>query len=310
MQLDVLLLLALPAAGKSELRRYLEHLDPETAASEMCLGPTVQLDDYPYVHLMRRAAQEMAALGADPVFFDDPESPWRDKGDWLTLIHLINEDFTALTSSGEPDPVRMLERIDGARIKAGIEPAFRGLTAESRAALEKSLAPDIARLVQAMPAPARPGDTIVIEFARGAPQGAGFPLSPPLGYAASLTSLDDVILSRAAILYVWVEPAESRRRNRERVRPAGDASTLYHGVPEAVMQLEYGSDDITWLESQARRTGTIPVGDRDIPLVRFDNRQDRTSFLRDEPERWPPEKVRDLHRTLSEALCSLARVWS
>ena len=39
--LDVLLLLALPASGKSELRRYLAHLDPEIAAADFGLGPTV-----------------------------------------------------------------------------------------------------------------------------------------------------------------------------------------------------------------------------------------------------------------------------
>jgi len=45
--IDVLLLVALPASGKSEVRRYLASLTPEQCRDEMHLGPTVQLDDYP-----------------------------------------------------------------------------------------------------------------------------------------------------------------------------------------------------------------------------------------------------------------------
>ena len=52
--LDVLLLLALPASGKSEVRRYLASLTPEQCRRDFHMGPTVQLDDYPYVHMMRQ----------------------------------------------------------------------------------------------------------------------------------------------------------------------------------------------------------------------------------------------------------------
>jgi hypothetical protein len=110
----------------------------------------------------------------------------------------------------------------------------------------------------------------------------------------------------AHILYVWVDPAESRRRNRERARPDGDASILHHGVPEAVMRNEYGTDDIEWLESQARIPGTIPAAGRDLPFARFDNRSDRTSFLREDPDSWPAESVSTLHRDLAAALSTIA----
>ena len=52
--IDILLLLALPASGKSEVRRYLANLTPAQCRDDFHLGPTVQLDDYPYVHMMRR----------------------------------------------------------------------------------------------------------------------------------------------------------------------------------------------------------------------------------------------------------------
>ena len=59
--LDTVLLTALPASGKSEVRRYLALQDARTVAEDFHMGPTVQLDDSPYVHMMRRISQEMTA---------------------------------------------------------------------------------------------------------------------------------------------------------------------------------------------------------------------------------------------------------
>ena len=94
--IDTLLLLALPASGKSEVRRYLASVDPEVAADDFRLGPTVQLDDYPYVHLMRRIDEELRALNAGPVFFAANDQPMMKGRDWATLIELVNEDYAAL----------------------------------------------------------------------------------------------------------------------------------------------------------------------------------------------------------------------
>jgi hypothetical protein len=306
--IDVLLLLALPASGKSEVRRYLDHLDPTSALRDMALGPTVQLDDYPYVHLMRRVSQELRALGEDPVFFETDDSPWLNSADWLTLIHLLNEDFTVMVAGGgdQQTPSNLLDRIDRARVRAGATAPFEALDRRSREEVESRIADDMTDLQPIKEA--GQGSTIVIEFARGGPQGADKPLPHPLGYASSIAALTDEIRSRSSILYVWVEPEESRRRNRDRARPGreGDASLLHHGVPEEVMLENYGTDDMAWLETQARLPGTIPIGSIDIPIQRFDNRTDRTSFLRAEPETWPVEAVQILHHDLSAALSSLA----
>lgn len=308
-QLDVLLLLALPASGKSEVRRYLDHLDPESARRDMALDPTAQLDDYPYVHLMRRISQELDALGEDPVFFESDEAPWKEPLDWLTLIHLINDDFSQMGAGGgaTSTPSDLLDRFDDARRLAGAPEPFRGLGPRVRATLEAGIATDVAALTPV--ASASSDSTIVIEFARGGPVNSGLPLPHPFGYASSIEALSAEIRRRASILYVWVEPKESRRRNRARARPGrkGDASILHHGVPETVMAADYGIDDMDWLEGQARTPGTIPIETSDIPMQRFDNRTDRTSFLRGEPSEWPPDAVAELHRDLSAALLRLAR---
>src|SRR5439155_10257299 len=94
--IDVLLLLALPASGKSEVRRYLAHLTPEQCRDDFHIGPTVQLDDYPCVHMMRRVSQELRARGQDGVFFDSDDQPMKEPRDWGTLVELLNEDYADL----------------------------------------------------------------------------------------------------------------------------------------------------------------------------------------------------------------------
>ena len=309
--IDILLLLALPASGKSEVRRYLDHLGPRRA--DLHLGPTIQLDDYPYVHLMRRISEEQRAMGCQPAFFVSDDTPFRDPRDWITLIHLVNEDFAGLgATTRHPDGAgRLLARIEAARMRAG---GSVPIATDERDALEEALGGDAAELAAALPTPGPDdldGATIVIEFARGGPEGATAPLPHPLGYEHSLAALSPDILDRASILYVWVTPEESRRRNEERAVPGrdGDASILHHGVPEAVMRGDYGMDDIGYLAETSPEPGTIAVRSANdvhlLPFARFDNRQDHTSFLRGDPDRWPADSVATLHARLATALDAL-----
>lgn len=312
--LDALLLLALPASGKSEVRRYLEHLPEDVCVSEMRMRPTIQVDDYPYVHLMRRISEEQLVLGLDPSFFASGEAPFIHPGDWLTLIHLVNEDVAGLgmVTEHDPDPSALLDRFDRARALAGVGPIPR----EGRKDLAAAIAEDAGTLAASLPVADQDrlaASTILIEFARGGPEGASLPLDPPLGYQHSLAALHPVVLDRASILYVWVTPEESRRRNRERAKPGpeGDASILHHGVPEVVMRGDYGIDDMAWLEQTSPVPGTIAVdrgdmGRHRLPFARFDNREDLTSFLRDDPERWPQSDVERLHAALSAAFTQLS----
>src|SRR5690349_6815303 len=137
--LDVVLLLALPASGKSEVRRYLASLTPAQCRDEMHLGPTVQLDDYPYVHMMRRISQVLRAKGRDGVFFDSDEQPMKEPRDWGTLVELLNEDFEDLLQRRRPAPASaatwLFDRFDAARRKVGATPALGALPADVRAAL-------------------------------------------------------------------------------------------------------------------------------------------------------------------------------
>jgi hypothetical protein len=316
--IDILLLLALPASGKSEVRRYLANLTPAQCRDDFHLGPTVQLDDYPYVHMMRRISQELRRLGRDGVFFDSDELPMKEPLDWGTLIELLNEDFDDLverrTASSPSAASWLLDRFDAARAMVGAEPVLGELPDDVRRRLEHAIERDADQVMRDKNAgipPTLEGRTVVIEAARGGPDGATMPLPSPLGYRYSLSVLSDEILSRASILYVWVTPEESRRKNHERTDPNDPGSILHHGVPMAVMMGDYGVDDMDWLIHHSGRPDAVTVETRGktfhLPIARFDNRVDKTTFVRADREQWNPKDVEALHAGLAESLGRLAR---
>ena len=318
MSIEILLLLALPASGKSELRRYMESLDHDVARADLGMGPTIQIDDYPYVHMMRRIGEEVRAAGDEPIFFRSNSEPFLDARDWGTLIHLVNFDYADL--SDPPDEPHsgaaarwLFDRIDRARQLAGVPSAFASLGPLTRKRLESAIEEE-ARQVFLDKAASIPdsldGRTVVIEFARGGPEGSELPLAPPYGYQYALSMLSPQILARASILYVWVEPEESRRKNVERAVAGreGDASILHHGVPESVMRGDYGIDDLMWL--LARDGGSHVVVEVEnqryaLPTGVFDNRSDLTSFLRSDPGNWSRFELQQLHRELVNATAGL-----
>ncbi|MDK1010510.1 MAG: hypothetical protein QGM48_05455 [Actinomycetota bacterium] len=133
------------------------------------------------------------------------------------------------------------------------------------------------------------------------------------GYGFSLRHLSPGILRRAAALYVWVTPEESRRRNLDRAIPGieGDASILHHGVPETVMRRDYGVDDFLWLMERGGGHA-VEVDTEDgmfaIPAAVFDNRTDDTSFLRADPSEWDPDLVAELHTALTRSFAELKQI--
>lgn len=313
--IDVLLLLALPASGKAEVRRYLEELPAGRRRDELHLGPLVHLTDYSYVHMMRQASQVLRSLGRDGVFFDSDEAPMKEVRDWGTLVELLNEDFDDQVSNRQVEPASaaewLLDRYDAARARCGADPVLGRLPADVREKLILALEPEaqeMAVLRNASAAIPPGGSTIVIAIARGGPERAALPLPPPLGYQHALARFSDAILSRASILNVRVTPEQALRNNTERISsgPEGNQSVLHHGVPLAVMRADYGCDDLDHLIRKSGRPGTVKVETRGrtwmVPVGRFDNRADRTRFMREDRATWPEASVTALHQGLAEAL--------
>ena len=314
--LDTVLLLALPASGKSEVRRFLASLPPKVCREEFHMGPTTQLDDYPYVHMMRRIDDELALLGAQRLFFKSPEQPFRDQRDWGTLIELLNEDYEDLVHrnvrTASSYAGLLFERMDSAAQRAGAEVKLgrlpEGVLARLRDRLEAE-AKKVSDDKHAEYPESLEGRTVVIEFARGGPDGATMPLPAPLGYRYSLALLSPRILERASILYVWVTPEESRRKNFERADPNNPGSILHHGVPLEVMLKDYGCDDMEWLIGQSDRPDTVKIEAHGrtwyLPVARLDNRVDKTSFVRS--PNWREEDVATLRSALARTMDVLMR---
>lgn len=318
--IDTLLLLALPASGKSEIRKFLATFDDQTRAAEFCLRPTVQLDDFPYVHLMRRTDETLQSHGHEPLFFFSPTRPFLDPREWITLIELLNEDYRNLRRRQVlPKPGDAFdwwwERLRTAERAAGMGDRLANLGKSTIGMLKESLSSDCMKLASELSS-GRPVDlaqvTVVIEFARGGPDGARMPLQWPFGYASSLAALSDEILQSARILYVWVMPEDSRRKNLERADPNDPGSVLHHSVPIDVMLNDYGCDDIHYLLRTSHVPGTIAVRKQGrvflVPAVRFDNRRDKTSFVRTPRNEWTDEQVSTLRAGLSACFKKLAEI--
>jgi hypothetical protein len=327
--LDTVLLLALPASGKSEVRKYLDGLTGEVCQNDFHMGSTLQLDDYPYVHFMHRIDDELMLRGQPYVFFRGPTRPFIDNFEWGTLVHMLNEDYDDLRAQRTTETASasqwLFDRLDEAHAAAGLPRALgevpyrvRGEIAE---VMEAEIAPEL-EYRNKICSGGLEGKTIVIEAARGGVNGSSFPLTPPQGYQYSLSEFSDDILDRASILYVWVTPEDSRRKNIERGKPDGQSSILHHSVPMEVMLGEYGLDDMEYLIEQSSQSDTVEIsrpqlvtndnGEKvyvwrswNLPVGRFDNRNDLTSFIRN--EKWEEAEIAALHGGLKEAFDKLAR---
>lgn len=327
--LDTVLLFSLPASGKSEVRTYMASLTEEQCRRDFGMGPTLQLDDYPYVHLMHCIDDELRKHGWHDVYYYGPNRPFRDNWTWAVLIELLNEDYAHLlaqqpyqaTSAAE----LLLDRLDAAHLKLGLPDVLGEVPHRIRKKVAACLESEAAReltLLNRTVSQDRTGKTIVIEAARGGPNGAAFPLCPPHGYATAFETLSPTILERSSVLYIWVDPAESRRKNIARGQPNAQGSILHHCVPMEVMLGQYGTDDMAYLMSQSDQPGTIRI-DRIVeqagryetrtyrlPVARLDNRVDKTTFVRAARDEWRAEDIEALHSGLAGAFAQLGKALS
>lgn len=300
----VVLLMALPASGKSEVRNFMRHVGADRLKKEFHIGENLQLDDFPYVHMMRRIDEELQTLGQPRLFYPG-EEPFIDGRDWGTLCALLNEDYHDLMARNiittDSAANLLFDRIDRAGLTAGLPPRLSLLLPEIRCTVAARLEKEARKMLDEKHAgypETFEGKTVIIECARGGPDGASMPLTGTFGYQYSLPCFSPEILEQASILYIWVTPEESRRKNSERADPNDPGSDLHHGVPMAVMLGDYGCDDMQYLVNSAEKPGTVDVEAWDrhyrLPIGIFDNRKDKTSFLREDEKMWDPDMVREV----------------
>jgi len=315
--IPIILLCALPASGKSESRTFLASLTPEDLRTNFCLGDTVQLDDYPYVHMMRQFDVALEKIHQPRVFFVSEQECFKDGHEWGTLILMLNDDYEDLIHRRQvnaENPTRwLMERIDRARAVLHRPPHFAHLTEEHIRQMSEILDAESRRVMVEKNAgipETLEGKTVVIEFARGGREGQTMPIPAPQGYDYSLSLLSPAILSNAAMLYIWVTPEQSRQKNRERTKVGEDGSILFHGVPEKVLRDDYGCDDVNYLISVSDRPNTIKLSKDGrtyyVPVGIFDNHvRDLTTFIRMERAQWPEANVTAIRAAMQSAFSKL-----
>lgn len=311
-QIEVLLLLALPAAGKSEIRNYLSNISDEERLREFNVGSMIQIDDFPYVFFMRRISEELEKREIDPIYYQSETLPLTDPNDWKMLVHLINEDYEDIINQNKVEvnsaAFWLFDRLDAASLKIGKEPKLSELPENIRNDLASVLEDEASQIFNdklSEISKAKDKNTIVIEFSRGGSMKSKMPLPAPFGYENSLPELSDEILQRASILYVDVTPDASRERNVARFDPKKASSILNHKVPQAVMYKDYGCDDIKWLIENSKTENSIEIYSHNtsynIPTYIFDNRADKTSFARKKSDNWSKKDKKTFQNSLKKS---------
>ncbi len=308
---NTVLLVALPASGKSEVRNFMANIEPERLQEEFHIGANLQLDDFPYVHMMRRIDNELMALGEERIYYPG-EDPFIDGRDWGTLCMLLNEDYKDMKNrnvvSTESAAEYLMDRIDRASMAVGLPPRNSLLKPEVKKAVAAKIEDEARKMLDEKHAQypdSFENKTIIIECARGGSDGSVMPLTGTFGYQYSFPLFCPEILENAVILYIWVTPEESRRKNNARANPDDPGSNLFHGVPMSVMLGDYGCDDMEYLIDHSELADTITVEScgrtYHLPIGVFDNRVDKTSFLRADKSDWDPAMVDDVTAAIRTA---------
>ena len=311
------LLLGLPASGKSEIREFINN-NNEQHITSLHFGANLQLDDFPYVHFFSLIDDALVKCGGKRVFYSE-QDPFIDDRDWGTLVNLLNDDYNSLIERKRIDVVSpvtyLLKRIEQASAKVGINRNLTSYSKEVMDSLYLSLAEEAENIISNInyQCDLDPIDkTIVIEMSRGGKDGSSMPLIGAKGYQYSLPLLSEDILKDASILYVWVTPEESRRKNADRCDPNDPGSNLHHGVSIRVLLNDYGCDDIIYLRDTSDKKDTVKVtkGDKDyyLPIGIFDNRDDKTTFLREDHASWKQEDINTIANSLKNATDTMYRV--
>ncbi len=311
------LLLGLPASGKSEIREFINNNNQQHITT-LHFGENLQLDDFPYVHFFSRIDEELVKYGQKRVFYSE-QDPFIDDRDWGTLVNLLNDDYHLLKEKKKiitDTPVTYLfDRIQKASEKVGIKRDLFGYTDDVFNNIVCGLTEDANKIISSNNAQCDldlEDKTLVIEMARGGEDGATMPLTGAKGYQYSLPWLDEEILKDATILYVWVTPEESRKKNADRCDPNDPGSNLHHGVSIRVMLNDYGCDDMIYLRDSSDKKDTVKVTkdgkDYYLPIGVFDNRDDKTTFLRADHTTWKQEDIDTIANGLKSATDTMYQV--
>lgn len=129
---DVLILIARPAAGKSEIIHFLKQTPPDERVRRFHIGPFVEIDDFPMLWAWFEEDDILERLGY-PRLHSTPDYYFRDPILWHVLIERISLEYEKLLRR-QPDfhdeHTALIEFSRGMGEAGGYREAFRHLSDE------------------------------------------------------------------------------------------------------------------------------------------------------------------------------------
>jgi hypothetical protein len=206
----ILLLIARPAAGKSEVINYLKNTPLEERVKRFHIGKFAEIDDFPMLWTWFEEDELLQRMG-HPRLHSTPDGYFLYDHLWNLLIERISLEYQKLMRDFD-------------------------------------------------------GDTVVLEFSRGAEHG---------GYKSAFQHLSDEILQNLAIVYIDVPWEESLRKNRQRFNPERPDSILEHGLPDQKLERLYRETD--WHELIKENPEFLTIKGFSVPYAVVDNSDDVTT---------------------------------
>ncbi len=134
---DALLLLARPAAGKSEIIHYLKHTTPQIRRERFHAGRLEEIDDFPMLWTWFEEDDLLSEMGF-PRLHTTPDGYFLGEHLWHLLIRRISQEYHKRLRDVDPsDPVTTLVEFARGAEHGGFKRAFEHLSPElaSRAAI-------------------------------------------------------------------------------------------------------------------------------------------------------------------------------
>ena len=209
---QILILIARPAAGKSEIIQYLKGLDEEERRSRFHIGKIHVIDDFPMIWTWFEEDDLLTRMGF-PRLYTDHEGYFLNQYFWDLLIERMYLEYMKFARDNKIND-----------------------------------------------------HTVILEFSRGKEHG---------GYKSAFSHLSEIVLKKAAFLYVNVSWEESLRKNRKRFNPDKPDSILEHSLPDEKLTRMYHETD--WNEISSKNNQIIEIGQISVPYSVFENEDDVTS---------------------------------
>jgi hypothetical protein len=209
---QILILIARPAAGKSEIIQFLKGLNEGDRKSRFHIGKIHVIDDFPMIWTWFEEDDLLTEMGLHRLYTDN-NGYFLNQYFWDLLIERMCLDYLKYARDNKIND-----------------------------------------------------QTVIFEFSRGKEHG---------GYASAFSHLSEIVLKKAALLFVNVSWEESLRKNRKRFNPDAPDSILEHSLPDEKLARLYFETD--WNEISSKNNHIVEIGHTSVPYSVFENEDDVTS---------------------------------